>query len=168
MKKLLFAVLLSCFVFTGRSQDDADIIKVGDVMPAFTIVSDNGSEFKSVSLQGKVVLITFFATWCPPCQKELAAVQEMLWPKYQNNVNFVMLVIGREHSDEELATYNEKKGFSFPLYPDKNRSIYSKFAKSLIPRVYLIGKDGKVVYAATGYNENDFAGLMNQIEKAIK
>lgn len=168
MRKILFAGLLFCLAFVAKAQDDADIIKVGDTMPAFTIVSDNGAEFKSVSLQGKVVLLNFFATWCPPCQKELAAIQETLWPKYQNNVNFVMLVIGREHSDEELLTYNEKKGFEFPLYPDKDRAVYSKFAKSLIPRVYLVGKDGKVIYAAKGFNETEFAELMKHIDKAIK
>ena len=59
-----------------------------------------------------------------------------------------MLVIGREHTDADLKKYNEKKGFEFQLYPDKNRAIFNSFAKNLIPRSYLIGKDGKVVYAS--------------------
>ncbi len=61
-----------------------------------------------------------------------------------------MLVIGREHTDANLKKYNEKKGFSFPLYPDKNRAIFNAFAKNLIPRSYLIGKDGKVIYTSKG------------------
>jgi len=168
MKKLLFAGLFLSLALFGKAQEEGDIIKTGDTMPAFTIVSDNGAELKSASMQGKVILLTFFATWCPPCQKELAAIQETLWPKYKNNANFMMLVVGREHSDEELAKYNEKKGFEFPLYPDKDRAIYGKFAKSLIPRVYLVGKDGKVIRTSKGFNEDEFTGLMNQIEKALK
>lgn len=167
MKKILFTGLFACLTLVCIAQEDSDIVKVGDVMPAFAIISDNGAEFKSSSLQGKVILLNFFATWCPPCQKELAAIQETLWPKYKNNANFVMLVVGREHSDDDLAKYNEKKGFDFPLYPDKNRAIYGKFAKSLIPRVYLIGKDGKVILTSKGFNESDFTELMNQIEKAL-
>lgn len=77
-------------------------------------------------------------------------------------------MIGREHSDAELAVYNEKKGFTFPLYPDKDRAIYSKFANSLIPRCYLIGKDGKVIYTSKGYTEEGFSELMEKIEKALK
>ena len=168
MKKVVFTGLFACLTWIGiHAQEEADIIKVGDMMPAFTIVSDNGAEFKSSSLQGKVVLLTFFATWCPPCQKELAAVKETLWPKYKDNANFVMLVIGREHSDAELAKYNEQKGFEFKLYPDKDRAIYGKFAKSLIPRVYLVGKDGKVIRKSIGYDEAEFSELMDQIEKSL-
>ena len=151
-----------------KAQDNNDdIVKVGEMMPSFSIVSDNGTKINSAELKGKVVLINFFATWCPPCQKELASVQQTLWPKYKDNNKFVMLVIGREHSDKELATYNEKKGFTFPLYPDKSRAIFGAFAKSLIPRSYLIGKDGKVIYAGKGYTDKEFAELLEKIETAL-
>ncbi|MCD8271067.1 MAG: TlpA family protein disulfide reductase [Parabacteroides sp.] len=168
MKKYLLTVILVMAAFIARAQGDGDIIKVGEQMPAFTIVSDNGAKMSSTALKGKVILINFFATWCPPCQKELADVQQKLWPKYKDNKNFQLLVIGCEHTDAELAKYNEKKGFTFPLYPDKNRAIFGAFAKNLIPRSYLIGKDGKVLYAGKGYTEEEFAELMQKIEAAIK
>lgn len=169
MKKYLFASLFLLMALIGKAQDDnSDIVKVGAAMPPFTLVADNGSTLlSSPSLKGKVVLVNFFATWCPPCQKELAAVQQTLWPKYKDNKNFVLLVIGREHTEAELQKYNEKKGFTFPLYPDKNRAVFGAFAKNLIPRSYLIGKDGKVKYAAKGYTDEEFAELMEQIEKAL-
>lgn len=168
MKKIFLMTLLAMLVLGVKAQDsNDDIVKVGEVMPSFSIVSDNGTNINSAELKGKVVLINFFATWCPPCQKELASVQQTLWPKYKDNDKFVMLVIGREHSDKELATYNEKKGFTFPLYPDKNRAIFGAFAKSLIPRSYLIGKDGKVIYAGKGYTDKEFAELLEKIETAL-
>ena len=160
--------MLAMLVLGVKAQDNNDdIVKVGEMMPSFSIVSDNGTKINSAELKGKVVLINFFATWCPPCQKELASVQQTLWPKYKDNNKFVMLVIGREHSDKELATYNEKKGFTFPLYPDKSRAIFGAFAKSLIPRSYLIGKDGKVMYAGKGYTDKEFAELLEKIETAL-
>ena len=137
-------------------------------MPAFTIVNDNGMQVLSSSLKGKVILINFFATWCPPCQKELAEVQKILWPKYKDNKDFALLVIGREHTDAELEKYNEKKGFFFPLYPDKNRAIYGAFAKNLIPRSFLVDKTGKVIYTTKGYSDEEFAELMDKIEAALK
>ena len=160
--------MLAMLVLGVKAQDNNDdIVKVGEMMPSFSIVSDNGTKINSAELKGKVVLINFFATWCPPCQKELASVQQTLWPKYKDNNKFVMLVIGREHSDKELATYNVKKGFTFPLYPDKSRAIFGAFAKSLIPRSYLIGKDGKVIYAGKGYTDKEFAELLEKIETAL-
>ncbi len=168
MKTFWLTCLLASIAVLGRAQtDNQEIVKTGDMMPAFTIVSDDGRQFSSEALKGKVVLLNFFATWCPPCQKELAEVQSVLWPKYKDHASFVMLVIGREHTDAELKTYNEKKGFTFPLYPDRDRQVYGKFAKSLIPRSYLIDKEGKVILATTGYTEADFQLLMSKIEQAI-
>jgi len=114
MKNLfLTAILALTFIGAKAQSPNDDLVKVGDKMPAFSIVSDNGEVISSDKFKGKVILINFFATWCPPCQKELASVQQTLWPKYKDNNKFEMLVIGREHSDKELATYNEKKGLHF-------------------------------------------------------
>lgn len=169
MKKNLLVALFFLLGFVVKGQSESpEIVKVGDVMPAFTIVSDDGTTFSSAELKGKVVLINFFATWCPPCQKELAEVEAALWPQLKEKKDFVLLVIGRDHSDEELAKYNEKKGFTFPLYPDKGRVIFDLFAKSQIPRSYLIGKNGKVIDAHVGYNEADFHRLMQKIEQLLK
>ncbi len=169
MKKILFLVCITLMCLSAFAQnEEGDIVKVGDKMPAFSVVSDNGKTITSESLKGKVVLINFFATWCPPCQKELAEIQKTLWPKYKDNPDFELLVIGREHNKEELQKYNEKKGFTFPLYPDKNRSVYASFAKNLIPRTYLVDKNGVVVYATKGYTGEEFQELMQQIAKALK
>ena len=134
MKKYLLVSLLALLAFVGKAQEDnSDIVKVGDTMPSFTIVSDNGSKLQSASLKGKVILVNFFSPLgVLLAKKELAAVQQTLWPKYKNNKDFVLLVIGREHSDADLQKYNEKKGFDFPLYPDKDRAIFGAFAKNLI------------------------------------
>ena len=94
-------------------------------------------------------------------------MEKVLWPKYKDNKDFVLLVIGREHTDEQLKKYNERKKFSFPLYPDPKREVYSLFAEKTIPRAYLIGKDGKVVYASVGYSEEEFQHLMKAIQEAL-
>ena len=116
MKKFLFitfSLLLACVAW---SQDDSnDIVKVGDSMPAFTIVHDDGTQLTSSSLKGKVILVNLFATWCPPCQKELAAVKDQLWPKYKDNKDFVLLVIGRELTDEANGVAEQERDI---LYDD--------------------------------------------------
>lgn len=113
-------------------------------------------------------MISIFATWCGPCQKELAEVQSTLWPKYKDNKDFVLLVVGREHTDAQLEKYNEKKGFTFPLYPDPKREVTAKFAKQYIPRAFLVDKEGKIIYNSVGYTEEEFEKLMNTIDEALK
>ena len=170
MKKLVCLLAMFCLAVTLFAQDQKpqrEDLKLGSAMPEINIKSEVNGNITPADLKGKVVLINLFATWCPPCQKELAEVKATLWPKYKNNKNFKMLVIGREHTDADLTKYNEKKGFEFPLYPDPKRGAYSKFADSTIPRAYLYNKEGKLVYSSIGYSQEEFAKLLKAIEEAL-
>lgn len=164
MKKLMMLCLMLVAVMAMQAQE----LKVGDALPKFELKSSVYGDVKPADLKGKVVLVSLFATWCGPCQKELAEVQSTLWPKYKDNKNFKMLVIGREHTDEDLQKYNERKKFTFQLYPDPKREVFSKFAEKSIPRAYLFDKDGKLVYASVGYTAEEFQKLMETIESALK
>ena len=148
---LLLTLLIACsFVTKSQEQEeDPDKVKTGDSMPAFTIVRDDGKLISSAEFTGNVLLVTMFATWCPTCQLKLAEIEKTLWPRFKNTKDFTLLVIGREHSDAELVEYNQTKGFTFPLYPDKDRAIFDLFAVQLIPRTYLINKEGKIIYMTT-------------------
>jgi peroxiredoxin len=164
MKKyvMMFVMLVASFCMQAQE------LEKGDAMPKFELTSSVYGDIKSADLKGKVVLINMFATWCGPCQTELAEVQKTLWPKYKDNKDFVMLVIGREHTDEQLQKYNERKQFAFPLYPDPKREVFSLFAEKYIPRAYLFDQEGKLVYASVGYSEEEFQILMDTIESVLK
>ena len=175
MKKitLVLTMLLMTLSFGAQAQNQEqkpkrEELKIGSAMPEINLKSEVYGNITNKDLKGKVVLINMFATWCGPCQKELAEVQSTLWPKYKDNKKFKMIVIGREHTDEQLTKYNEKKGFTFPLYPDPTRENYSKFADITIPRAYLYGTDGKLIWSGLGYTPEEFKTLMNAIEKALK
>lgn len=171
MKSLKFGSLimaLMLFFVGAHAQNSVEKVKIGDTMPQFTLNSDVYGQVTPSDLKGKVVLVSLFATWCGPCQKELAEVQSTLYPKYKDNENFRLLVIGREHTDADLTKYNARKKFTFPLYPDPKREVFSLFADQSIPRAYLFGKDGKLIYTSTGYTLEEFQKLMDTIEEALK
>ena len=109
MKKFMIMFAMLALFVCVQAQE----LKIGDLMPKFELKSSVYGNIRPADLKGKVVLISLFATWCGPCQKELAEVQSMLWPKYKDNDNFVMLVIGREHTDSDLQKYNERKKFTW-------------------------------------------------------
>ena len=164
MKKLGLLLMLLCVSFAVHAQE----LKKGDKLPDFQLKSSVYGNVSSADLKGKVVLVSLFATWCGPCQLELAEVQKTLWPKYKDNKDFVLLVIGREHTDEQLKVYNERKKFTFPLYPDPKREVFSLFAEKSIPRAYLFNKEGEAIYTSMGSEKEEFNHLMNAIEEALK
>lgn len=171
MKKFFALLFCGFFLFAGNvlaQEADADKVKLGDDMPSITLKSESYGDVTPESLKGKVVLVSLFATWCGPCQLELAEVQKSLWPAYKDNPDFKLLVVGREHTEAELKKYNERKKFSFPLYADPGRKVYFLFADQTIPRAYLFGKDGKLVYSSVGYSKDEFRKLMDAIENALK
>jgi thiol-disulfide isomerase/thioredoxin len=159
-------VLMLFVMNTSAQTDTAAIVKAGDRMPAFKIV--NGDEvLLSEVYKGKTIWINFFATWCPPCRKELPELKTQVWDKYKSDPGFVLLVIGREHSKDELLKFIESTGFDLPFYPDKDRAIYKLFAKSIIPRNVLIDHTGKVIYSGSGYQEEEFLKIIGLLEAEL-
>lgn len=163
-RKLSLWFLMLCMAVAVHAQD----LKKGDRLPAFELKSVAYGDVSSADLKGKVILISLFATWCGPCQLELAEVEKTLWPMYKDNKDFVLLVIGREHTDEQLKAYNERKKFTFPLYPDPKREVFSLFAEKSIPRAYLFNKEGQAVYTSIGYTKEEFGQLMSAIAEVLK
>lgn len=126
MKELGLLFMMLCMVFAVNAQE----LKKGDKLPDFHLKSAVYGDISSTELKGKVVLVSLFATWCGPCQLELAEIEKTLWAEYKDNKDFVLLVIGREHTDEQLKAYNERKKFTFPLYPDPKREVSLYLLKS--------------------------------------
>ncbi|MDE5677253.1 MAG: TlpA family protein disulfide reductase [Phocaeicola sp.] len=164
IRKLSLWFMMLCMAVAIHAQD----LKKGDELPEFQLQSAVYGNVSSADLKGKVVLVSLFATWCGPCQLELAEVEKTLWPKYKDDKDFVLLVVGREHTDEQLKAYNERKKFTFPLYPDPKREVFSLFAEKSIPRAYLFNKEGKAVYTSIGYEKEEFGRLMSAIAEALK
>ena len=170
---VLCAALLFGGSLTAKAQNNrptpeqATIVKDGQKAPDFEVQMFDGSTIKLSDLKGKVVLLNFWATWCPPCRAELARVEKDIIEKFKGEP-FVFIPVSRGEKRETVAAFREKMGYTFPMGLDTDNSIYKLYAETYIPRNFLIGKDGKVVKASVGYDEAEFAELIKLIEKEIK
>ncbi|MCY4780997.1 TlpA disulfide reductase family protein [Sphingobacterium sp. UT-1RO-CII-1] len=142
-------------------------VELGDTVPQFIVESKEGEKVNSDNFQGKVVLLNFFATWCPPCRQELPRLQKEIWDKWGKRVDFDVLVLAREEGWEKLDPFAEKFKYTFPFYSDLNRSVFSLFADSGIPRNVLVGKDGQIAYLSLGYTDDEFTELIALIGKLL-
>jgi len=170
MKKAisLLTIILLIFTINLMAQEENTFVKEGQKAPDFTISLENGQTKSLSDLEGKVVWINFFATWCPPCRKELPHLQEAVYEEFKNRDDFEVLVIGREHTWEEVGKFKKDNNYTLPFYPDPERKIFSKYAKQTIPRNFVIDKDGNIAVASTGYNKEDFEKIISKVEDLLK
>jgi peroxiredoxin len=165
MKPWISGLFLVCLVWTtawAQDENETTLMRIGQTVPGFTIRTIDGQQVSMDGLRGRVVLLNFFATWCPPCNQEMPHLEKMIWQRWKKD-ELMLLAIGREHSGEELKAYKKEKGVTFFMAPDPERQIYGKFATQYIPRNVLVDREGKIVYQSRGYTEASFQELVDTI-----
>ncbi len=141
--------------------------KVGQQMPSFSVTTLDGTQLKIADLKGKVVIVNFWATWCPPCLVEMPRLEKEVWRKYKTSTDFVMIAIAREQSEQEIAGFKKENSFSFPMAADPKREAYRLFGSGGIPRSYVVGTDGQILYQSVGYNPAEFDQMKKVVEKEL-
>lgn len=169
MKKslILISVFLTINLLSFGQTDTTTLTKVGDLAPVFKCRTIDGKSMDITKLKGKVIMLNFFATWCPPCNLELPVLQKNIWEKYRNNPDFVLIILGREHSESEVRDFATKKKLSMPFAADPKREIFRLYATQNIPRNVVIGKDGRILFQSTGFSEEEFKKIENLIAETI-
>jgi peroxiredoxin len=167
-KQLLLVFCLFTFSLSLLAQDEFTLVKEGQKAPDFTFSTENGQTKKLSDLKGKVIWINFFATWCGPCRQELPHLQKEIYDKLKNNKNFELIILGREHSWEEINKFATDNKFNMPFYQDNGRKVFSLYAKQNIPRNFIIDKDGKVAVSSTGFTEKEFGEIVEKVDELLK
>ena len=170
---LAAVMLLAVSPSVVQAQNQADeiakttIVKKGDKAPDFTVEMVDGSKVQLSKLKGKVVVVNFWATWCPPCREELKHVQKQLIDRFKGK-KFVFLPISRGEKKDVVEAFRKKMNYTFPMGLDPQQSIYKLYASNYIPRNFVVDKDGKVIYVSVGYTPEEFAEMVKVIEGALK
>jgi len=137
-------------VFIGRVlSTSAAVLKTELQMPVenfdWQLVDARGDEINFKNAKGKVVLINFWATWCPPCVAEMPSFQG-LYDDYNEKVVFMFVA---QDKVEKVSAFLAKKEYTLPVYYSKTVAP-SVLSSKTIPTTYVINKEGKIIIAKTG------------------
>ena len=170
-KTTIWGLMLCSLLFVmGCDNDDCETCKeekepgnvqVGDALPSFSVELNNGVKVNNKSLEGKISLILFFSTTCPDCQALFPSIQQ-IYEEYKNEDKFFLLTISRAEGKDMVGKFMQENNYTFPYSPQDTRDVYSLFAPSIVPRVYISDSDGIVQQI---FIDNPLATYEQLIEK---
>lgn len=173
MKKIL-GVLSAVICLAGcinEKIEGADL-KVGDMIPGFSVVMNDGTTVSDQSLIGNVSFIMFFHTSCPDCQAVLPAVRDIYGIYTPKGVRFALISREQQQDDdgsvEGIESYWRRNEYTMPYSAQKDRKVYNKFADTRIPRVYICDKDGIIRYIFTDDPIPTYDELVSSLDSLIR
>ena len=163
VKKLLIAIFLLLVVVvygcTANSNTSSiqgqDIfgdsgINKGNLAPDFTITTIDGKTLKlSDMTNDKPTVLYFFATWCPNCARDLAAVRD-IYPKYADKINFLAIDNDLKESESQIASYKQRMNLPNIEFAAGKRDVLANYNVIYTTTKFFIGKDGTILNKGVG------------------
>jgi cytochrome c biogenesis protein CcmG/thiol:disulfide interchange protein DsbE len=165
MKKIitLFVIALFAMNFIVRSD--------GDKIPSATIKTLDGTKINANTFanDGKPIIISFWATWCKPCKKELDAIAEEYetWQK-ETGVKLIAISIDDIRSSVKVKGDVKTKGWKYEVYLDENQDFKRAMNVNNVPHTFLINGKGEIVWSHNSYTDGDEEKLYENVKKLIK
>lgn len=150
-------------VSTNQAENSDDSVNYGNAL-----LNQDDKPISLADYHGKVVFLHFWATWCPPCQREMPEIQK-LSEKYQNSEDIAILTVvmpgGQEMDAAGIKKFLKEKGFTMPVIFDDGR-LSSSFQITSLPTTYMFDRDGNVYGSVVGQLSSDM--MENIIDRTLK
>ena len=165
MKKIFLSFCL-VFFFLAACGQNLTVAVVGEPAPNFVAIDLKGKSWTLFDLKGKVVLINFWATWCPPCVQEMPSMQRLrgLLPEDQ----FVILTILNKDDPAMARVFSEKFGITVPILDDRENLIGPKYGLTGVPETFIVDKEGILQKKMIGPAEWDSLEIVSYISQYLK
>ncbi len=134
--------------------------------PNFSVTSVDGKMKSRLSTKGKITLLNFWATWCPPCKEEIPSIQRL--HDIMKSEKFEIMAVDLGEAPKSVKSFLEQNKISYPVYLDPTNSLASLYASRGIPSTYILDKNGKFVAAIIGsfeYDAPEFVNIMKELAR---
>jgi cytochrome c biogenesis protein CcmG/thiol:disulfide interchange protein DsbE len=139
-------------------------------MPNITLKDVNGKSknVSDYSKSGKITIISFWATWCTPCKKEISNINEVLddW-KEKYNLDLVIVSVDDARNVPKVKPYVDGQGWDFDCLLDVNRDLARTMNVLNPPQTFLLNQKGEIVWSHVGYLEGDEFMLEEKIKTLV-
>ncbi|MFT3880763.1 MAG: sigma-70 family RNA polymerase sigma factor [Gemmatales bacterium] len=151
-------------LITGQEAQAKNLLTVGTLAPDWTLADSNGKKYSLKDLRGQLVVLDFWGTWCLPCRKGMPAIQA-IHERFKTRGVAVFGIAVADHEGDPVG-YMKRMNFTYGLLL-KGDSVAADYKASMMPTVYVIGVDGKIMHAESGYREKANEDLVKLIERSL-
>ena len=120
--------------------------------PDFSLTSLSGDNVALHDYRGKKVVLSFWASWCGPCRRELPALKNLYATYHKDPSKFEILAISEDDSKHDALKYSNEERLPFPIPWDEGGKIEEAYGVTAIPSLFVLDENGKVIYAEEGYS----------------
>lgn len=140
-------------------------------LPAAAIKTLDGNtvNIQDYANNGKITLISFWATWCSPCKRELDAIADF-YEEWQEkyDMELVAISIDTRRNLAKVPAIVSTKGWEYIILSDENQTLQQSLGFQTIPQTYILDKEGNIVYDHNGYVEGDEYHLEEIFDELVK
>ena len=140
-------------------------------LPNIEVKNLNGSKFNITQIEneGSPIVISFWATWCKPCKKELNNIAEVYedWQD-ETNVKIIAISIDDSRSMSKVNPYVNASDWDYEVYLDTNSDLKRAMGVSTVPHTFLLNAKKEIVWQHKGYIDGDENQLYKEIKKLVK
>ena len=145
---MLFAVALRPSANKTGGSNVETAPEKGYAAPVFKTTALSGGETSLEDYAGDVIIVNFWATWCPPCKAEMPGINAF-YEAYQDQ-GVVVLAVNANEEEATVRPFIEASGFTFPVLLDPVGKIVNQYQVRSFPTTLIIGRDGVIQYVHTG------------------
>ena len=164
---ILLILFLLVFGLWITTKDYKSKSKEGNSAPAFTLMNQKSEPISLENFRGKVVLLNFWATWCPPCASEMGSLNQL--SEHFKDKPFEVVAISLDEGGwKDIEAFQKKTPLRFTLLLDSKAEVADRFGTYRLPETYLIDPQGKILEKIEGPQNWTDAIFISKIEKAIQ
>jgi len=158
--------LFTLVAFAAPPQQTLTPVEKLPLAPNFELKDIDDTSYRLSKARGKVVIINFWATWCPPCRKEMPSMQRA-WEQLKDE-GVEMWAINVGESDDEIFQFSADYPVDFPLLLDLDSSVTDQWPVIGLPSTFIVDTEGRIAYRAIGGREWDAPELLEQIRTLLQ
>jgi len=137
------------------------------VAPAFVLPGLSGTPVHLSDHRGRVVLLNFWATWCPPCRAEMPSM-EKLYQAYRDRGLVILAISGDRAGTQVVESFVQELGLTFPILLDPEGNIFAQYGVRGLPTSYLLDRRGRIVSAEAGARDWNSTAARRVAEVLLK